>query len=116
MWKTAAAGAVALVIAGSAQAAVFDMTQADYAICDKVAAAAKAIVSARQHGVPLVDLMGLGGIVSPSYTEEWQVMLQVAYDAPIASTAEGRAKAPNALAKSLYDACRENVAKAHQGK
>lgn len=115
MWKKAV-GAVALGIAGGAVAAPVEMTQADYAMCEKVAASSRAVMSARQHNVPLVDLMGLGGLVDDDYAGEWQMMLQLAYDEPVAATSEGRANTPVMFAQAVRNACRKNVEKAHQGK
>lgn len=115
MWKTAA-GAVALVIAGGAQAAPITYTQADYAACPKIAAAAKAVMSARQHGVPLVDAMGLLDVADPDYADEVRGMLRLAYDTPEATTATGRTEVSAAFGKRVYAGCQDDIAKAHRNR
>lgn len=116
MWKAAAVGAVALGIVGGAMAAPITYTQADYAACPKIAAASKAVMSARQHGVPLVDALGLVEIVDPDYAEEARGMLRLAYDTPAATTDAGRSKVSEAFGKEVYAGCQRDIAKAHSSR
>lgn len=114
MWKTAV-GAVALVIAGGAGAAPITYTQEDYAACPKLAAAARGIMSARQHNAPLVDVMGLVEMVDADYAPEARTMLRLAYGESPETTTTGRANAVSAFAKKVLDGCRKDIAEAHQG-
>lgn len=84
------------LIAGSASA--------DQGSCDAIGILAKSVMSARQGGVPMQDILS-NGVGSKKVSELTRLLAMAAYDQPRFSTEEHQERAITEFQNQMYLAC-----------